>query len=228
MARLTKEQELIVRKNFEEYMKIYGPLYPEGCKEFIIEHFLDESFEIDFYPDVLHQIYAHTGAYDFVKNFYDLCIDEIKDDYSIDGHIIDIGCGFYPGFAERLQKLQHDGSVTAMDYDLLTTEHGDIKLIKGKFTEFTNLAKYDLVLGIMPCEATIPMIKNANKSDKDLFIQMCGCTHFENPEMIYPITVGLWYEYVDHVLKSTIPDSRTYKFYQPDWAEYPIIKTMKK
>ena len=57
---------------------------------------------------------------------------------------------------------------------------------------------------------------------------MCGCTHFENPEMIYPITVGLWYEYVDHVLKSTIPDSRTYKFYQPDWAEYPIIKTMKK
>ena len=29
--------------------------------------------------------------------------------------------------------------------------------------------------------------------------------------MIYPITVGLWYEYVDHVLKSTIPDSRTYK-----------------
>lgn len=228
MARLTKEQEMIVRKNFDEYINTYGHLYPDYVKEFIEAHFLDESFEIDFFPDVLHQVYSKVGAYDFVDNFYDLCINEIKKDYSLDGHILDVGCGFYPAFAERVAHLQHDGSVTAMDYDLITTEHGSVKLIKGTFTENTNLAKYDLVLGIMPCEATIPMIKNANKCDKDLFIQMCGCTHFEHPELIYPLTVGMWYEYVDHILKSTIPDSRTYEFYHPEWAEYPIIKTMKK
>lgn len=228
MSLLTKEQEQLIRKNYQAYMNEYGHLYPEYVREFIEKSFLDETFEMQYYPDVMHQVYSKVGAYDYIKNFYDLCINEIKEDYSIDGHILDVGCGFYPSFAERVAKLQHDGSVTAMDYDLITTEHGDVKLIKGTFTENTNLAKYDLVLGIMPCEATVPMIKNANKHDKDLFIQMCGCTHFEHPELIYPLTVGVWYEYVDHILKTTISSDRTYKFYQPDWAEYPIIKTMKK
>lgn len=228
MARLTKEQEIIVRKNFDDYMKQYGDLYPEGCREFIMSHFLDESFEIEYYPDVMHQIYAKVGAYEYITNFYDLCIDEIKKYYSLDQHILDVGCGFYPAFAERVQRLQHDGSVTAMDYDLLTTEHGDIKLIKSTFTEDTNLSKYNLVLGIMPCEATVPMIKNANKSDKDLFIQLCGCTHFEFVNPFMPVTLDMWYGYLDHIVKSTLPDSREYDIYQPDWAEYPIIKTMKK
>ena len=228
MSRITKEQELIVRKNFEDYMNTYGNLYPEHVREFIEGTFLGEGFEMDFYPDVMHQVYSKIGVYDYTDNFYDMCIREIQKNYSLDKNVIDVGCGFYPAFAERVAKLQHDGSVTAMDYDLITTEHGTVKLIKDTFTENTNLTKYDLVLGIMPCEATVPMIKNANKNDIDLFIQLCGCTHFENPNPFMPITLDMWYLYLDHVLKSTIPDSRTYSFYHPEWAMYPIIKTKKK
>lgn len=228
MSRITKEQEQIVKENFKEYIKQYGHLYPEEVKDFIVNNFFNESFEVDFYPDVMHQVYATTGAYDYCENFYDMCIKEISKTYSLDQHILDVGCGFYPGFAERVGKLQHDGSITAMDYDLITTEHGNVKLIKSTFTENTDLTNFDLVLGIMPCEATIPMIKASNKQDKDLFIQLCGCTHFENINPYIPVSLEMWYLYLEHILEKTTSKDRIFEMYRPEWAQYPIIKTKKK
>lgn len=229
MIRLTDEDVLRVRKNFEEYIKLYGHLYSEETMEYIIDSFLDESFDMDMYADILHQVYSLTGAYDNIENFYDCCIEDMKEIYDIEnGHLLDVGCGIMPAFAKRVSDRQVNGSVTGMDPSVIVTELGKVKVFKENFTMQTDVSKYDLVYGILPCDATLTMIKRANECDKDLYIQLCGCTHFEfsNPFMVQPL--GMWYDYVQSVMESTIPANRKYEMYLPSYMEYPVLRTKKK
>lgn len=229
MIRLSDSEIGRVLNNFEEYIKQYGHLYSESTLMYIVDNFFDESFDRDMYADVLHQVYSMTGAYDNIENFYDSCIEDMKEIYDIEnGHLLDVGCGLMPAFAKRVSDRQTKGTVTAMDPDVIVTELGKVKIFKENFTMQTDVTKYDLVYGILPCEATLTMIKRANECDKDLYVQLCGCTHFpfSNPFMIQPLS--MWYDYVQSIMESTIPPNRKYEIYLPSYMEYPVLRTKKK
>lgn len=228
MSRLNKQQEMEIRENFAEYLEKYGHLYPMAALEYIRISFLDRSFEMDKVPDIMHQVYSAIGAYEYVDNFYDKCIDEMQKSFDINGNLLDVGCGFYPAVAERIKRIQTSGSISAIDYDVLTTEFGNIRVFKDNFTATTDTSEYTLIYGIMPCEATIPIIQNACANDKDMFIQLCGCVHFS--QMGFPgyVPLDMWYDYIEDLVCDLLPNGRKYELRTPSWGEYPILKTMKK
>lgn len=228
MATITAEQEIIARKNLEEYFKRYGEFYPCEIIEFIKSSFLGRAFREDIWIDVMSQVYGATGVFDLVDNIYDMNIQEIKSDYSIDQDILEVGCGFYPAMGIKLSNMQKSGSITVMDPDVIPTSSGKITIYKEMFTKDTDVSKYQLIMGVMPCEGVIPMIESANKNELDLYIQLCGCTHFENMSPFFTPTLSSWYGYISKVMEDTIPDNRHYEMTLPDWSAYPVIKTKRK
>ena len=65
-----------------------------------------------------------------------------------------------------------------------TPKYPNMTLHKELFTEETLLTGADLVVGIHACKATWPTLINANKSEKNFFVAMCGCDHTPGAEYL--------------------------------------------
>ena len=74
----------------------------------------------------------------------------------------------------------------------------------------------------------LSMIKSANKNDLDMYMMLCGCTHFEDVHRYSYITYGMWVDYLEEVMKDTLPSNRTYSFDDVDEVPYYILRTFKK
>lgn len=72
---------------------------------------------------------------------------------------------------ERLEKLGYD--VTVIDPVVKKKKNKNIKYIKKYFTEDFDVEDYDLLIGMHPDEATVPIIKSANKNNKFFAIVPC-------------------------------------------------------
>lgn len=216
-----------LHNNLKEYLDLYGEFYPEGAVDFIKKNFLSEKFFLEDI-DIMSQVYQLTGTYEmFPCNPYLNYLREMKKSFDLDRDLLEVGSGFYPAMAKIISDIQTKGSITAMDYDSVISELGKIRILKKYFTVDTDVSQYEMLYGIMPCEATIPMIYSANKNDKDLFIGLCGCTHFENPGSMPFITSQMWFDYVESIVKKTLPKDRKYEMYSKNDIYYPMIKTYK-
>ncbi len=230
MAILDSKQKFIFQANFNEYLKKYGSFYKPKELEYIKEQFLGYYFEHDLFVDIMSQVYQEIGVFEVITdNIYSKFIDVLCGKFDINQNILDVGCGYMPAFARLVAKKQEQGSVTAIDKNIITTDFDDIKAIKGSFNESFDISNYDLIYGLQPCEATPDMIKLANKYDKDLCILVCGCTHF-NTLPIWPINEYMmyqrWLEYLEQIMKNSLPKNREYSFEDNYlYNKYPLITT---
>ncbi len=215
-------------KRFEDYMKIYGPLYEERQREYIRINFLNSLFAEGVDIDIMNQVYETIGIFDNYLNTYSANLKHIMECYDINVDILEVGGGLVPAFAKKLSDNQKSGSVSVMDPLLIVNQFGNLKLYKENFTEETDVSKFKLLVGIQPCEAIIPMIASSNKNDLDMYMMLCGCTHFEDAERYSYITYGMWLNYIEHTMKDTIPDNRSYSFDNIEGAPYYVLRTFQK
>jgi hypothetical protein len=73
-------------------------------------------------------------------------------------------------------------------------------LHKTEFTSDTHIKEFDLLTGILPCGATESIVENACRNQKDFYIAMCGCTHFDYIPWGMYVTPEM---YQDHVIDKT-------------------------
>ena len=83
---------------------------------------------------------------------------------------------------------------------------------------FYNYDKYAKDLDIIPWY----------KNDLDMYMMLCGCTHFEDVDRYSYITYGMWVNYIEEVMRDTLPTNRTYSFDDVDGAPYYVLRTFKK
>ena len=169
----------------KEYLNEYGLNYSVEARNYIEEHFL-ELLGCDMAPDILFQIYAKLNIIPKNKNIYVNFYNIIKKLYGLDGNILEVGAGFYPILAEYIDEYQSKikkGSITIYDPLLVPNRLGNIKMYKENFYSTINTSKYDLLVGIAPCEATKDIIVNAINYSKPFYLAMCGCTHFSSDEL---------------------------------------------
>lgn len=209
-------------------MKVYGSLYEEPEREFIKINFLNSYFAEGVDIDIMNQVYETIGLFDNYPNLYKANLKYLMDCYDINTDILEVGGGYVPAFAKKLSDNQQSGSVSVIDPLLIVNQFGNLRLYRENFTEETDVSKFKLLVGIQPCEATIPMIKSANKNNLDMYMMLCGCTHFEDVERYSYITYGMWVNYIEQIMKNTIPDNRTYSFDNVEEAPYCILRTFRK
>lgn len=221
---------MLFRKNkFENFCQIYGNLYDPEDLKVIKEGFINHSYESSENYDIINQVNSYLNIYK-CSNPYLEFIDYLKQYYNIDRNLLDVGSGVFPELARRIQMEQKNGSIECYDpYSLFCCFNG-IKINREKFTLDTDVSKYDMLIGHMPCDATIPMIIAANKNDKDLLINLCGCIHLDFINYFYPnfYIREAWLSQIIESIESTLPSDRSYSLEHPEFSPYGIIRTYKK
>ena len=228
MRHISPEDIKKYTKLFDEYMKVYGPLYEEKEREFIKTNFLNSYFAEGIDIDIMNQVYETIGLFDNYTNIYSVNLNHLMKCYDINTDILEIGGGYVPAFAKKLSEQQKCGSVSVMDPELIVKNHGKLRLFKENFTDKTDVSNFKLLVGIEPCDATIPMIQSANKNNMDMYMMLCGCTHFEDVDRYTFITYEAWLYYLEHIMKDTIPDNRDYIFEDVKDAPYYVLRTFEK
>lgn len=231
MRKLTTEQEAYVVNNFYSLMAWLKNKIDPMQYILIEQSFLGGAFERGYSFDLLDEIYAFTGVYNFMENIYDINIEEMKYYYDINADLLEVGCGMLPALATRLSKLQTSGSIDAYDPLVVASSFGRVRIFKKNITEKHNVSKYKLIYGIKPCEATIPMIRIANKYDKDLYINLCNCAPKDEKETI-PYSFSLdssskWLKIIEEEMEETLPKGRKYEIIHHKKLKNPIVRTYK-
>ena len=196
-----------IQSRFKYFKDKYSTKYSKEAWEYIEDHFFEDINERDV-PDILMQVYSDLDIKPSGARFYHKHLHLLKSLFPIDGNIVEIGSGRIPAFANMLAK-EHmrigAGTITIYEPLLveLTPKLPNIEIHNEYFTNDTDISNKDLVVGIMPCEATESILESAIKNRKDFYVAMCGCVHSPFSSM-YGFGFGLSpYIYQQQVINKT-------------------------
>lgn len=167
-----------------DYQKVvdYVTSHLEDYKEIETQYLIQNygMFEYNkFVPDVLRQIYDEIGLLSDEDNLYLGFIKILEENFDIDSNIIEVGGGVIPSLAKHIHLKQKKGSITVYDPRLshsIKDEPG-FKLKREKFTDKTKINKANIIIGLMPCEATELIIRKAAKQKINFLIGLCEGGH---------------------------------------------------
>lgn len=198
--KINKQENL---RKLKKFLRIFGKNYEPEIYNYIKREFLNYRHNKTSY--ILLQIYALFNMLEDSENHYLQFAKMVGQKYGYDKNILEVGCGYLPMFAKYYNKLQLENNkvskLTVYDPDIVVNKAKNIKLCKETFTPLTNIDDYDLLVGILPCEATKTIIDKAIECNKEFFIAMCGCTHFSDEQIPWgPLGPIISYDYwVDDV-----------------------------
>ena len=216
---------------FEEYVDIYGKFYPKEALEYIKRHFLKTDFQYGFDVDIVAQVYQYLGIYNkFQDNKYKNFYDFLSSNYNLNQHLLEVASGMFPSFAQMVASKQCIGTVTAIDPDSIIDTLDGIKIIKEPLSPETDISKFDLLYAISPCEALKEIITSANKYEKEFCVLSCSCTHLPKELITYrrEVFYGEYINYIESIIKETIPHNIEYKIEYTSKFNTPIISTKKR
>lgn len=217
------------KQKIKEFIDRYGKLYPKETLEFILNT-IDDDIERVSYYDVVRQIYSVLGIIPNNRDLYVQFVDYIHRTYGLERNILEIGGGLYPALAYHInQKQMHleGGSITVYDNRLITEELDNIKLYKQEFTLKNDISNYDLIIGMMPCDATELIIRSAGANNKEFAVAMCGCVHLNYPDYCY----NDYIEYIQSLARDCVDNAHYAAInYFPEECNnpYPIISSKRK
>ncbi len=231
------ESEELISQLYNEFKKKYKHKYSRTAWEYIEENFWTFVFS-NTAPDILMQIYHEIGIEAESGNFYQEHLKRIDSLFGLDKNILDVGSGMIPAFAEKVAHEQlriGKGTITIYEPELLLKKpkYPNMTLHKKEFTSNTRIKEFDLVTGIMPCDATESIIESACQNGKDFYVAMCGCTHFDyipwymvvTPESYQEYVIGQTLRMLEHYDNGTLVVEKLSDNYAID---YPILYNRKK
>lgn len=227
--------KFIIRAKFKEFLNQYAKCYSEDIVSIIQENFWRYQNELTTF-DVLMQIYQELGIYEGRASYYNYHLDKIGHLFNINSNIADIGAGCFPSFSNMIAHSQlklGQGTVSVFDPNLVTIspKYKNMRLYKKEFNFQMNVSNYDLLIGLLPCNATEEIIKSAIMNDKDFYISMCGCNH--SVEQFYGMTIfGMYSNYqqqmvelANDLMSKYNPNKEVVTYYMPEIYDvpYPVI-----
>jgi len=101
-----------------------------------------------------------------------------------DKTILDVGGGMVPQLGRELAK--HAKHVMVVDRNMVFKNNPDnLEPIKRRIESKNDLpTDVDIVVGLLPCEATQHIIDYSTCNKKDFIIALCGCYHFLDLESV--------------------------------------------
>lgn len=220
---MLSEQNEIYACSFDEvllrtvsFWHKYREKYPEYKMNFLDQALFHKFQCVEVLPDVLLEIYAYLDVLKEEYNHYNKLINFYVQYFThpFDKQILEVGAGNCPTLALSLHKLINanngNGSVTGYDPELAVTIEG-IDLRKELFTAKTDISSIDLLIGCFPCEATEIMLDKALKEQKELCIQLCGCTPDKYNNQI---SYGGWLNLLHEKIITNISSNYKYECYE--------------
>lgn len=171
----------------------------EGTNQFQLKEYLDEyldtyevpnMFRYQFMQNYLNgysnrpidsqiaQFYKEYGVLDEHSDMYKAFVDIIKHNHPnlSDMTILDVCGGMVPQLGRELAKeAKH---VMVVDRNMVYKNNPDnLEPIQMRIESYRDLPTADMVVGLLPCEATQHIIDYSVCNKKDFIIALCGCMH---------------------------------------------------
>lgn len=202
---LTKQED----NKVIDYLKLYGKMYDKRILEYIINNY-PEAINNKNRSCELNQIYTSLGILPRNLNIYIYYLKQIMKSHNINSNILEVGGGCYPILAKYISIKQQrckEGNITVYDPKLVISKMEHVILKREKFTSEININNYDLLIGAMPSEATIDLVKQATKYHKELFLVLNEYNYFANGYLGYDTpNLKEWEEYIRELIhKDTDP-----------------------
>ena len=167
----------LLKKYLDEYIDTYSEYIPDNFKMLY-----STCYDTGLYGgSVDSHICQYYKEYDLIKKEYDMYLafmDIIKHNHKdlSNSTILDIGGGIVPALGRELAKeAKH---VIVVDRNIADKNNPtNLEVIKEEVTDESKLPKADIVVGLLPCEATKYIINHACNTDSDFLISLCGCVH---------------------------------------------------
>lgn len=178
-------------KILEQFWKEYGSLYQEPAKSVVKTHLISQCIEsqiMNYVPyGIFALVYLHCGILSEKHNIYQAYLNYLVKTYPnfYNKNILEVGCGEYPAFVEliatEIHKNKANGTITGIDPAVILSKL-DIMgkqndLYQEEFCATTDISDKDLLLGILPCDATTTIINKACSEEKEMSIMPCKCMH---------------------------------------------------
>lgn len=184
-----EDQENPLNK-IKAYLDKYRFLYSSSDRHFLEAEMFDVYSSMMLHdvlpPSIFASIMLHCGVLPDKFNYYAKIFENMKMHYKdlYNKSILDIGCGQYPAFVEMIAKEMRDKKSKALidgvDPRLIIKtleEFENTKLSNTAFTTRTNVDNYDILMGVLPCEATEAIITKACNEEKEMLLVPCTCLH---------------------------------------------------
>lgn len=195
-------------KILEMFWEEYGSLYQDPAKSVIKNHLISQCIEskmMDYIPHTIFaSIYLHCGLLPDNHNIYQEYLNYLVKTYPnfYEKNILEISCGEYPAFVEliatEIYRNKANGTITGIDpaviFSKLNIMEKQIDLYQEEFCTTTDISDKDLLLGVLPCDATMSIINKACSEEKEMSIMPCKCMH--NSEK----TFKDYEEYIDYLM----------------------------
>lgn len=125
--------------------------------------------------DILRQIYDELGLLPSEKNIYLGFLKLLEDNFDIDRNIVEVAGGRIPCLAKRIAIKQKTGTITVYDPRLIPTIPREENMIlkRQSFNTKTPVTGAQLIIGVMPCDATIAAVEAACDNNIDFMFALC-------------------------------------------------------
>ena len=122
------------------------------------------------------QIYCHLNKIDIKETVYYNFYIFSKKYFNINNkRILEVGCGYIPILSSIYKENNID--VDAINLKILFKNYKNVNTIEYDLNNDYNLSKYDIIVGIRPCNITENIIDLCYKYKKDFIIYLCPCIH---------------------------------------------------
>ena len=151
-------------------------MFSKEIQELLIKEFANFDKEFNYTAEILREVYDELGLIPEDLNVYLAFINLLKEKFDIkDKKIIEVGGGILPRLGKRLCESSSIKNITVYDPELspIIENTDKLVLVRDKFTEKTDVSGADLIIGLMPCEAILPIIYNATSHNIDFMIWLC-------------------------------------------------------
>lgn len=180
---------LNIKQNLEYKQKLanflVGKSYMPWLEYEIRKYFISELKHLNRSTDVYYQIFSALDLLEEEKDLYKCYLKKLKEYFTIEQNILEIGCGCFPALARLIDMEQtslNKGTITAYDPYLSTTNVGNIILFKRKIDK-EDLSDFDLLISTLACESADIALEKSYEYKKPLFLGICECS--ESKDQVY-------------------------------------------
>lgn len=166
------------KRRIDEFLEVHKSAYTELEREFIRKNAAwtlhnDNGFYVS---SILRQVLAETNLLEDRKNMYKGFINVLEENFDIDRNIVEVAGGIIPSLAKIIALKQKSGTITVYDPRVIVPDKCPDNLIvkRQSFNSKTQIpANTQMIIGFMPCDATMDIIETACKNNIDFAISLC-------------------------------------------------------
>lgn len=203
MPQITDEE---CRRLVNEFLEAHIENYTEREATYIRRNavIINKKSINTYIGDVLRQIYDEVGIIPETSNMYSRFVNILEENFDIDRDIVEVAGGIIPTLAKKISLRQKNGTITVYDPRLIELKECPANLVikRQMFSSHTQIPHAQMIIGFMPCDATIPIINSACLNNIDFAIALCEGGARQGYEWLE--TEEEWLGYVTHLARRGI------------------------